>query len=272
MRTVSSSSSARCCRLTVSSESAGRWRRRVGVTRRYRLAVVSVRSRYPASDAALCGGCCLLAPYVSERACLSDSHLSASLPGLVPELRSHWPPARTRRLLRRRVRCVRASLSSDPVRARSPTSSRSRIRASCTTPPGALPGFASYRPFNLPDGYSQVILADEVTDFSPVAGTGALNPDMMTLNETGPHAGRYMYRTHEVGSNGAVTVTDLTPSAAWSRVRSGDRYQRASPRDRRALSRRPALRHAGEPVRHFRIDAWRERIRRHLQVRTRYEG
>lgn len=82
-------------------------------------------------------------------------------------------------------------------------------QASCTTPPGALPGFASYRPFNLPDGYSQVILADEVTDFSPVAGTGAGNPDMMTLNETGPHAGRYMYRTHEVGSNGAVTVTDL---------------------------------------------------------------
>jgi len=86
-------------------------------------------------------------------------------------------------------------------------------QASCSTPPAALPGFASYRPFNLPDGYSQVILADEVTDFSPVAGTGAGNPDMMTLNETGPHAGRYMYRTHEVGSNGAVTVTDLWTGA-----------------------------------------------------------
>ena len=32
---------------------------------------------------------------------------------------------------------------------------------------------------------------------------------MITLNETGPQAGRYLYRTHEVGSNGAVTVTDL---------------------------------------------------------------
>ena len=32
---------------------------------------------------------------------------------------------------------------------------------------------------------------------------------MLVLNETGPEAGRYLYRTHEVGSNGAVTVTDL---------------------------------------------------------------
>jgi secreted PhoX family phosphatase len=32
---------------------------------------------------------------------------------------------------------------------------------------------------------------------------------MNTLNENGPQAGRFLYRTHEVGSNGAVTVTDL---------------------------------------------------------------
>lgn len=32
---------------------------------------------------------------------------------------------------------------------------------------------------------------------------------MMTQNETGPDRGRYMDRTHEVGSNGALTVTDL---------------------------------------------------------------
>jgi secreted PhoX family phosphatase len=32
---------------------------------------------------------------------------------------------------------------------------------------------------------------------------------MIVANETGPEAGRYLYRTHEVGSNGAVTVTDL---------------------------------------------------------------
>jgi secreted PhoX family phosphatase len=32
---------------------------------------------------------------------------------------------------------------------------------------------------------------------------------MTTLNENGNQAGRYLYRTHEVGSNGAVSVTDL---------------------------------------------------------------
>jgi secreted PhoX family phosphatase len=32
---------------------------------------------------------------------------------------------------------------------------------------------------------------------------------MNTLNETGPQAGRFLYRTHETGSNCAVSVTDL---------------------------------------------------------------
>jgi len=82
-------------------------------------------------------------------------------------------------------------------------------QATCAAPPATLAGFATYQPFALPDGYSQTILAMEVTDYIPVAGSGAGNNDMMTLNETGPQAGRYMYRTHEVGSNGAVTVTDL---------------------------------------------------------------
>lgn len=82
-------------------------------------------------------------------------------------------------------------------------------QAGCVAPPTTLAGFTSYQPFNLPNGYTQTILADEVTDFIPVAGSGAGNADMMTLNETGPQAGRYMYRTHEVGTNGAVTVTDL---------------------------------------------------------------
>lgn len=67
----------------------------------------------------------------------------------------------------------------------------------------------AYQPFVLPAGFSQTIIADEIGDFRPVAGTGADLPDMVTLNENGPHAGRYLYRTHEVGSNGAVTVTDL---------------------------------------------------------------
>lgn len=81
--------------------------------------------------------------------------------------------------------------------------------AACVAPPSTEAGFASYQPFVLPPGYSQTILATELRDFRPVAGSGADLPDMMVANETGPQAGRYIYRTHEVGSNGAVTVTDL---------------------------------------------------------------
>lgn len=81
--------------------------------------------------------------------------------------------------------------------------------AACVTPPSTEAGFASYQPFVLPQGYSQTILATELRDFRPVAGSGADLPDMIVANETGPEAGRYLYRTHEVGSNGAVTVTDL---------------------------------------------------------------
>jgi hypothetical protein len=81
--------------------------------------------------------------------------------------------------------------------------------ASCVAPPSTAEGFVSYQPFVLPDGYKQTILATELADFRPVAGLGGDLPDMMVLNETGPQAGRYLYRTHEVGSNGAVTITDL---------------------------------------------------------------
>lgn len=82
-------------------------------------------------------------------------------------------------------------------------------QATCVAPPATLAGFAAYQPFVLPGGYAQQIIASEVEDFAPVAGSGADLPDMLTLNETGAHAGRFLYRTHEVGSNGAVTVTDL---------------------------------------------------------------
>jgi uncharacterized protein len=77
--------------------------------------------------------------------------------------------------------------------------------AACRTPVAV----ATYQPFDLPAGYSQTIIANEIDDFLPVAGTGADLPDMLTLNETGPQAGRFLYRTHEVGSNGSVTATDL---------------------------------------------------------------
>jgi len=63
------------------------------------------------------------------------------------------------------------------------------------------PGGSPTQPFLLPNGYAQHIIASQ-PQFPDV-------PDMQTLNETGPQAGRFLYRTHEVGSNGAVSVTDL---------------------------------------------------------------
>ena len=57
------------------------------------------------------------------------------------------------------------------------------------------------QPFLLPAGYTQTIIASE-PQFPHL-------PDMNTQNETGPDAGRYLYRTHETSANSAVTVTDL---------------------------------------------------------------
>jgi len=67
---------------------------------------------------------------------------------------------------------------------------------------------------NLPDGYAQSVVASE-PDYLDV-------PDMQTLNETGPHAGRYLYRTHELGSNGGVSVTDLWTGETHVLVRRAD--------------------------------------------------
>ena len=81
--------------------------------------------------------------------------------------------------------------------------------AQCVAPPATADGFATYEPFLVPAGYRQRIVASQINDFTPVAGAGGDIPDMITLNETGPFAGRFLYQTHEVNSNGAVTVTDL---------------------------------------------------------------
>lgn len=56
-------------------------------------------------------------------------------------------------------------------------------------------------PLVLPAGYSQQLIASE-PDFGD-------NIDMSTQNESGPQKGRFLYRAHEVGSNGMVSVTDL---------------------------------------------------------------
>ena len=67
---------------------------------------------------------------------------------------------------------------------------------------------------NLPDGYAQTIIASE-PDYLDL-------PDMNTLNETGPQAGRYLYRTHELGSNGGLSVTDLWTGGTRVLVRRAD--------------------------------------------------
>ena len=63
------------------------------------------------------------------------------------------------------------------------------------------PSTPDRQPFVLPPGYAQTVIASQPS-YPDV-------PDMQTLNETGPEAGRYLYRTHETNSNGALSVTDL---------------------------------------------------------------
>lgn len=82
-------------------------------------------------------------------------------------------------------------------------------------------------PWVIPEGYVQSIVSDEST--LDIYVTHDWN-DMNTVNETGKHAGRYLYRTHEVrggaigndgnslrndgGSGGAVSVVDLKTGVA----------------------------------------------------------
>jgi len=90
----------------------------------------------------------------------------------------------------------------------------------------ADPGITT-EPWVIPEGYVQSIVSDESTLDIYVANDW---PDMNTVNETGKHAGRYLYRTHEVrggaigndgnsrrvdgGSGGAVSVVDLKTGIA----------------------------------------------------------
>lgn len=82
----------------------------------------------------------------------------------------------------------------------SPTKGPFQFEPLATSAP-CTPGGNAAQPFLVPDGYAQNIIASQ-PQFPDV-------PDMNTLNENGPQAGRFLYRTHEVGSNGAVSMTDL---------------------------------------------------------------
>ena len=83
------------------------------------------------------------------------------------------------------------------------------------------------QPFLIPTGYQQRVVSSE-RDLNLYVGSDM--PDMNTVNETGKHAGRYLYRTHEVrpgavgddrnarrvdgGSGGALSVVDLHTGVA----------------------------------------------------------
>jgi hypothetical protein len=68
-------------------------------------------------------------------------------------------------------------------------------------------------PLVAPEGFRQHLVADEsVLD---IYGGGVDDlADMNTVNETGRQAGRYLYRAHEVGANGALSVVDLKTGEA----------------------------------------------------------
>ncbi len=67
-------------------------------------------------------------------------------------------------------------------------------------------------PYVAPDGFTQTLVADE-TVLDIYAGEDDLT-DMNVTNETGRQAGRYLYRTHEVGANGSLSVVDLQTGEA----------------------------------------------------------
>jgi len=78
-------------------------------------------------------------------------------------------------------------------------------------------------PWILPEGFSQHRVSDESdldVYLQPTTSGNRSNDwnDMNTVNETGPRAGRYLYRTHEVRGNsergGSVSVVDLETGAA----------------------------------------------------------
>ncbi|SOD21020.1 alkaline phosphatase PhoX [Nitrosomonas ureae] len=80
------------------------------------------------------------------------------------------------------------------------------------------PRILDSEPWVIPKGFTQHIIADERhLDIYP--GSNDL-PDMNTVNETGKHAGRYLYRTHEVRpdlapyAGGAVSIVDLQTGKA----------------------------------------------------------
>jgi hypothetical protein len=90
---------------------------------------------------------------------------------------------------------------SAPLAAKHGVSTRAFAFASLPASAVCTAGGDSLNPLVLPAGFEQSVLASEPS-YADV-------PDMNTQNENGVQAGRYLYRVHEVGSNGSLSVTDL---------------------------------------------------------------
>src|SRR5688500_11881919 len=86
--------------------------------------------------------------------------------------------------------------------------------AACVIGGAGAPG--AEQPFILPDGFVQTVIARE--------GDGGTtdNWDMNTLNETGPHAGRFLYRSHETLTHGQLSGTDLRTAVTRGLVERAD--------------------------------------------------
>ena len=73
------------------------------------------------------------------------------------------------------------------------------------------------QPFLLPGGFTQKVLVDQLKTFTSGYTPGSVgggsrwgNWDMMTLNETGPEAGRYAFIPHEIDGQGVSRYDFLT--------------------------------------------------------------
>ena len=111
--------------------------------------------------------------------------------------------ATTAPLARPRVSATAATVG--PVQFEPLTSS-----ATCTA------GGNANAPFAIPAGFAQVNVASEPDYLG--------NPDMITQNETGPEAGRYIFQPHELGlnTNTGVSVTDLLTGTTKMLVQRND--------------------------------------------------
>lgn len=76
-------------------------------------------------------------------------------------------------------------------------------------------------PFVLGAGLTQTLVADETQFLMD-------SPDMQTFNETGPQAYRYLFRVHEIGANGGVSVTDLQTGSTQVLIQRAD-WERLDP-------------------------------------------